>query len=91
MQDFDLLHFCFKDPIILERCVVSIDNEFEEAFEVMDGNKESHIFKVLNLVSISIDTFLGISWTARSDVHSEIDCLTFKIIHVTFTLWLLFL
>ena len=33
--------------MLLERCVVSVDPDFDEVFEIMDGNKESYLFKVL--------------------------------------------
>ena len=32
--------------MLLERCVVSVDPDFDEVFEIMDGNKESYLFKV---------------------------------------------
>ena len=44
--------FSIQDPLKLERCVISIDPEYDEVFEIMDSNKESFLFKVSGIFTI---------------------------------------
>ena len=37
---------CFQEPLMIERCVITVDPDYDKVFEVHEQGRETYLFKV---------------------------------------------
>lgn len=53
-----ILILYLQDPFLLNRCIINVDREMEDIFEVMELNKESCLFKVKKYLAFNFSIYL---------------------------------
>ena len=53
-----ILILYLQDPFLLNRCIINVDREMEDIFEVMELNKESCLFKVKKYLAFNFSISL---------------------------------